>query len=173
DWLIDDIVVAEPAPPVVEDLTPLQDTVEFPVGVAIDSRETTGAAAQLLDRHFGQITPENHMKPEAWYDEDRTLRRHPEATALMNLAQENDLGVYGHVLVWHSQTPEWFFQDDDGELLPGAKPGTESTEAGKAIMRERMETHIKNVAEAFADEYGLYGSDTNPLVAWDVINGVG
>lgn len=165
DWLIDDIVVAEPAPPVVEDLTPLQDTVEFPVGVAIDSRETTGAAAQLLDRHFGQITPENHMKPEAWYDEDRTLRRHPEATALMNLAQENDLGVYGHVLVWHSQTPEWFFQDDAGEPLP-------ADGSGRSVLRERLREHVFGVAENLAADYGPFGSDTNPLVAFDVVNEV-
>ncbi|CAL8976807.1 hypothetical protein TESS_TESS_01178 [Tessaracoccus sp. O5.2] len=37
----------------------------MPVGVAIDQRETSGAAADLLTTHFDRITPENHMKPEA------------------------------------------------------------------------------------------------------------
>ena len=86
-------------PPAVEDLTGIKETVDVPVGVAIDSRETSGAASELLLRHFDQVTAENHMKPEAWYDEDRTFRTHPEATALMDYAAANDLRVYGHVLV--------------------------------------------------------------------------
>ncbi|WP_275006384.1 endo-1,4-beta-xylanase [Promicromonospora iranensis] len=165
DWLVDDIVVSVPEPPLIEDLTGIKETTDFPVGVAIDSRETSGAAAQLLDRHFGQITPENHMKPEAWYDTDGTFRRHPEATALMDFAQANDLRVYGHVLAWHSQTPDWFFQDDAGEPLP-------ADETGKEILRERLREHVFAIAEDLSADYGPFGSDTNPLVAFDVVNEV-
>lgn len=165
DWLVDDIVVSVPEPPLIEDLTGIKETVEFPMGVAIDSRETSGAAAQLLNRHFGQITPENHMKPEAWYDDEGTFRRHPEATALMDFAQDNDLRVYGHVLAWHGQTPDWFFQDDAGEPLP-------ATAEGQAVLRERLRAHIFGVAENLSTDYGPFGSDTNPLVAWDVVNEV-
>ncbi|WP_419705514.1 endo-1,4-beta-xylanase [Promicromonospora sp. NFX87] len=165
DWLVDDIVVSVPEPPLIEDLTGIKETVDFPMGVAIDSRETSGAAAQLLNRHFGQITPENHMKPEAWYDDEGTFRRHPEATALMDFAQANDLRVYGHVLAWHGQTPEWFFQDDAGEPLP-------ATAEGQAVLRERLRAHIFGVAENLSTDYGPFGSDTNPLVAWDVVNEV-
>jgi endo-1,4-beta-xylanase len=165
DWLIDDIVVSVPEPPLIEDLTGIKETVDFPVGVAIDSRETSGAAAELLNRHFGQITPENHMKPEAWYDDERTLRRHPEATALMDFAQANDLRVYGHVLAWHGQTPDWFFQDDAGEPLP-------ATTEGQAILRERLRAHVFGIAENLSADYGPFGSDTNPLVAFDVVNEV-
>lgn len=165
DWLIDDIVVSVPEPPLIEDLTGIKETVDFPVGVAIDSRETSGTAAELLNRHFGQITPENHMKPEAWYDADGAFRRHPEATALMDFAQANDLRVYGHVLVWHSQTPEWFFQDDAGEPLS-------ADEAGRAALRERLRDHVFGIAENLSTDYGPFGSDTNPLVAFDVVNEV-
>ncbi|GAB2468391.1 hypothetical protein GCM10027063_05980 [Promicromonospora xylanilytica] len=165
DWLIDDIVVSAPRPPSIEDLTGIKETVDFPVGVAIDSRETSGTAAELLDRHFGQITPENHMKPEAWYDADGAFRRHPEATALMDFAQANDLRVYGHVLVWHSQTPDWFFQNDAGEPLA-------ADEAGRAALRERLRTHVFGIAENLSADYGPFGSDTNPLVAFDVVNEV-
>ena len=95
------------------DLTNLKDTVSFPVGVAIDSRETTGAYAQLLLKHFDQITPENHMKPEAWYDADKNFRIHPEAKAVMDFAAANGLRVYGHTLVWHSA--------DAGLVLPARR----------------------------------------------------
>ncbi|MBL0885584.1 endo-1,4-beta-xylanase [Myceligenerans indicum] len=165
DWYVDDIEISVPRPPVVEDLTPIRATTDFPVGVAIDSRETSSPASDLLTRHFGQITPENHMKPEAWYDDEGTFRRHPEATALMDFAAANDLRVYGHVLAWHSQTPDWFFQDDAGEPLT-------ADAAGQAILRQRLHDHIFAIAQNLSDDYGLFGSDTNPLVAWDVVNEV-
>ena len=96
-FLVDDIVVQEQGGAHWDpNLTPLKDTVNFPVGVAIDSRETTGAYSGLLLHHFDQITPENHMKPEAWYDADKNFRIHPEAKALMDFAAANGIRVYGH-----------------------------------------------------------------------------
>lgn len=166
DLLVDDVVLAVPAPPVIEDLTGIKETVDFPLGVAIDSRETSGAASELLLRHFDQVSPENFMKPEAWYDASGAfVETNAEADALMDFAQANDLRVYGHVLVWHSQTPAWFFQDAAG--LPLA-----ADDAGKQALRERLRTHIFDVAGYLADRYGPFGSDTNPLAAIDVVNEV-
>lgn len=164
-FIIDDIVVRTPEPAVIEDLLPIKDTVDFPVGVAIDSRETVGSPAELTLKHFNQVTAENFMKPEAWYDAEGTFTPHPEADALMQFAQENDLLVYGHVLVWHSQTPAWFFEDAAGNPLT-------SSAGDQAILEQRMRDHIFNVAEYLSDEYGAFGSDTNPLYAFDVVNEV-
>lgn len=167
DFLVDDVRIASRAPGEVQDLPSLAGHYAdmFPVGVAIDERETLGSGAELTLRHFNQVTAENHMKPEAWYDDARAFRFHPQAKAVMDFAVANDLGVYGHVLVWHSQTPEWFFQDEVGEPLT-ADP------ADQQILRDRMRTHIDAIADALADEYGPFGSDTNPLIAWDVVNEV-
>ncbi|KQZ85903.1 hypothetical protein ASD56_06380 [Microbacterium sp. Root166] len=165
DLLLDDIVVRTPEPAVIQDLQPLKDTVDFPLGVAIDSRETVGAASDLLVKHFDQVTSENYMKPEAWYDANGVFTPHPEADALMEYAQENDLGVYGHTLAWHSQTPAFFFQDAAGQPLT-------TSEADRQILRDRLRTHIFAVAEHLSDTYGAFGSDTNPLYAFDVVNEV-
>ncbi len=165
DFLVDDLVVRVPEPPVVEDLTPIHETTDFPVGVAIDSRETVGGPATLLTRHFTQVTAENHMKPEAWYDSERTFRPHEQALAVADFARDNDLRLYGHVLVWHSQTPDWFFQDSAGEPLT-------TSEAHRQVLRERLRTHIFAVAESLSERYGRFGSATNPLNAWDVVNEV-
>ncbi|WP_243847455.1 endo-1,4-beta-xylanase [Microbacterium ulmi] len=165
-FLVDQVKVWVPEPEVVDtSLVPLKDTVDFPVGVAIDQRETTGQAAKLLLHHFDQITAENHMKVEAWYDADKQFARNAQATALLDFAQENDLRVYGHVLVWHSQTPAWFFQDDSGRELT-------SSDADKQLLRDRLKTHIDDIAKSIHDDYGAYGSETNPIVAWDVVNEV-
>ncbi|MFE5334586.1 endo-1,4-beta-xylanase [Isoptericola sp. NPDC056573] len=165
-FLVDDLVVTggERTSPPVQDLTGVKETVDFPVGVAIDQRETTGDASELLLRHFDQITAENHMKPEAWYADGRTFRPDPQAVALMDYAAEHDLRVYGHVLVWHSQTPEWFFQAEDGTPLT-------TSDADRAVLRERLRTHVFSVAGWLAERYGQFGGD-NPLTAFDVVNEV-
>ncbi|NLE96892.1 MAG: polysaccharide deacetylase family protein, partial [Propionibacterium sp.] len=165
-FLVDSVVVSVPeVSPVDTSLVPIKDTLDFPAGVAIDSRETSGAASELLLHHFDQITPENHMKVEAWYDDEHVFGRHAEATTLLDYAQQNDLRLYGHVLVWHSQTPDWFFQDETGRELT-------DSEADKQFLRERLAVHIDDVARSIHDDYGPYGSDTNPVVAWDVVNEV-
>ena len=105
------------------------------------------------------------MKPDAWYDADRNFRIHPEAKALMDFAQANNLRVYGHTLLWHQQTPDWFFQRDDGTPL------TNST-ADQDILATRLHDHIFNVARTLSDQYGKFGSPTNPLVAFDAVNEV-
>ncbi|MFC5381747.1 endo-1,4-beta-xylanase [Aquipuribacter nitratireducens] len=166
-FLVDDVAITPLEAPEIQDVTPIQDTVPWPVGVAIDQRETTGPAAELLTRHFDQVSAENHMKPEAWYSGSgpETFRLHPQAEAIMDFAVQEDLRVYGHVLVWHSQTPAWFFQAADGSPLT-------TSEADKQVLRERMRTHVFSVAETLADDYGPFGSEGNPLVAWDVVNEV-
>ena len=173
-YLVDDVVVTGPAtdpgtgPGDGEAdlaLTPLKDTVDFPLGVAIDERETVGAASDLLRHHFDQITAENHMKVEAWYDDQGRFQRHPQATALLDYAAAEGLRLYGHVLLWHAQTPDWFFQDDAGRDLT-------DSEADKQLLRARLATHIDDVARSIAEDYGPFGSETNPLVAWDVVNEV-
>jgi endo-1,4-beta-xylanase len=105
------------------------------------------------------------MKPEAWYDAAPTFGIHPEATAIMDFADANGLDVYGHTLVWHSQTPAWFFESDAGTPLT-------NSEADRTVLRDRMRDHIFSIAGSLSAEYGLFGSDTNPLVAWDVVNEV-
>ncbi|KQQ92656.1 hypothetical protein ASF62_12525 [Leifsonia sp. Leaf325] len=165
DLYVDDIVVSVPEPSQVQDLVPIKDTVDFPIGVAIDSRETTGAASELLLKHFDQVTSENYMKPEAWYDANGVFTSNAEADTLMSFARDNDLNVYGHTLVWHSQTPAWFFQGDGGAPLTASA-------ADQQVLKDRMRTHIFSVAQHLSDTYGAFGSDTNPLYAFDVVNEV-
>ena len=105
------------------------------------------------------------MKPEAWYDEAGNFRPHEQALAMMDFARDNDLRVYGHVLVWHSQTPAWFFTDSAGQPLS-------TSAADQQVLRDRLRTHIFNVAESMSERYGKFGSPTNPLYAFDAVNEV-
>ena len=164
DLLFDDLQVTKPAPLTVQDITPIKDTLPFPVGAAVSSPELTGAPGQLLAKHFDQVTPENSMKPESWYDANHNfVTENTEADDLMTYAQQNNMRVYGHNLVWYQQTPDWFFQDDQGNWLTNSP-------ADQAILLKRLDDHIDNVAKYLSDKYGLFGSSTNPLVSFDVVN---
>ncbi len=163
-FYIDDITITQAEELVIQELTPIKDTVPFPVGVAIDSRETAGAQSQLVQRHFDQLSSENFMKPEAFYNAQGEFSPSPEGDLLMQYALDNGNRVWGHTLVWHAQTPAFFFQDDSGAPLT-------NSEADQAILADRMRTHIYDVAEYYATEFGEYGAE-NPIIAFDVVNEV-
>jgi endo-1,4-beta-xylanase len=164
DLLFDDLTVTKPAAPAVQDITPIKDTLPFPVGAAVSDPQLAGAPGQLLVKHFDQVTPENTMKPEAWYNTDHTFTTtNADADTLMTFAQQNDLRVYGHNLVWYQQTPDWFFQDGQGDWLTNSA-------ADQAILKQRLDDHIYDVAKYLSDKFGKFGSATNPLVSFDVVN---
>jgi len=159
----------------ISDLPALKNTLSgMNAGMAIDTRETTGPASQLLLQQFNQVVAENHMKPEAWFDGQwnferigagsQNMRLHPQARAILEFAAANDLDVFGHVLIWHSQIPDWFFQDASGNWLSG--------EAGRTELLRRMDNFIYNQAKLVSDEFGPFGSPTNPMTAWEVVNEV-
>lgn len=167
-FLIDDALLTaySTAVGVIPDTKPLKDAMPFPLGAATYQRFTTGGPGEVLSRHFDQVTPENYMKPEAWYAADRSfVASNPEADALMDWAKSTGGRVYGHVLAWHSQIPGWFFQNDQGGALT-------SSDSDKEVLRGRLKAHIDNIAKYFADRYGPYGSAGNPMTAWDVVNEV-
>ena len=170
DFCVDDISIAPPTTAPDMSLEPIKDAdLSFPVGVAVSQPQIQGQAADLLVHHFNQITPENDMKEGAWYDDNGNFRMSPVAEQIMQFAQDNDIRVYGHNLVWYDEssnsTPDWFFKvspTDDRAL-------TNST-ADQAILKQRLHDHIFDIAKALSDEFGLFGSHTNKLVAFDVVN---
>jgi len=171
--------LSSPTPPAagtpIPTLPALKDTMAgMPVGVAIDARETTGTAAELVVQQFNQVVAENHMKPEAWFTGQWNFERigagstgmqlNPQARAILDFAAANNLRVWGHVLVWHSQIPGWFFEDAAGNRLAG--------EAGRTELLRRMDNLIYNQAYLISQEYGPFGSPTNPMTSWEVVNEV-
>ena len=120
----------------------------------------------LIASQFSSVTAENDMKPEAILQHIETVadkEKYMECPALdfehlrpeLDFARDNGMTVRGHTLVWHSQTPDWFFYKDystSGEL------------ADRELMLSRMENYIRSYMEWTNENYpGL-------ISAWDVVN---
>ncbi|MBQ6233525.1 MAG: endo-1,4-beta-xylanase [Clostridia bacterium] len=132
-----------------------------PRGQAMD-----GVAMAFNRRQFSILTPENELKPDAVLDvtKSRKLAAEDESAAavrfeaakpLLDYAKKNGLKVHGHVLVWHSQTPEVFFH----EVYDSARPLVT-----REVMLGRLENYIRGIMEYMDANY------PGVIVSWDVVN---
>jgi endo-1,4-beta-xylanase len=120
---------------------------KYPIGAAVSSYMLKNPSIDsLLRLHFSSLTPDNEMKPEVTEPQEGIFRWEG-ADAIVNFAQQNHMKVRGHCLVWHQQTPNWFFEDH-------------GKQASKKVLYEHMKEHI------FA-EVGRY---KGKVYAWDVVN---
>jgi endo-1,4-beta-xylanase len=58
-----------------------------------------GRVNSFFSSEFGQLTPENDMKPDAIANANGTLRNTGNADTLVNFAQSNTMVVRGHTMV--------------------------------------------------------------------------
>jgi len=62
--------------------------------------------------------------------------------------------IVGHTLAWHSQTPRWVFQDENGRALSGTNA------ADRQLLLQRLHDHIATVV----------GRYKGRIKIWDVVN---
>lgn len=124
----------------------------FVMGTAVNDAIVSGRDAPTRDlvlRHFGSITAENAMKAGPLNPKPGVWNFGP-ADAFVEFGEAHGMFIVGHTLVWHNQTPAWFFHDESG------RPHTPEAQI------ERMRRHIETVA-------GRYKGRVH---AWDVVNEV-
>ncbi|GAC21561.1 endo-1,4-beta-xylanase [Paraglaciecola arctica] len=124
----------------------------FKVGVATNHDIVTGkdAVSQgIITQQFNTITVENDMKAAPINPQPGVYNFAP-ADAFVEFGQKHNMFIVAHTLVWHNQTPDWFFTNADNQ------PNTPKQQL------ERMREHIQLVAGRYADK----------VHAWDVVNEV-
>ena len=137
---------------------------DFKVGVTTTSGYLSeeDRVAQIKG-NFNSITMENEMKPESLLDWEGSEKSKDGMPAIkeetlekaLKAAQEAGIPLRGHTLVWHSQTPEWFFSK---------KYDPSKGYVDKATMKKRMESYIKQVLSYCKENY------PGVVYAWDVVN---
>lgn len=138
------------------------------------------STVKLIKRHYNSITLENEMKPSYILGGTPKLVSVDEAKAMgyvipdnyadtmvpvLNFAEtdfalkhctENELGLRFHTLIWHDQSPGWFFRTDYSNDTGLVSP---------EVMDARMEFYIRTImTHVYDSEYG------SCVYAWDVVN---
>ncbi len=123
---------------------------KFHMGTALNLDQIRGrnpAAIEVVKKHFNSVVAENCMKSMflqpregEFYFED--------ADRFVKFAEENDMHIVGHTLIWHSQAPKWFFTDKKGN------------DVSREVLIERMRDHIQTVVTRYKGR--IHG--------WDVVN---
>lgn len=144
---------------------------------------------QGISKHANTITLGNELKPQfllQWWDGDGSSQTKTTFTAsngqkiqvpdklngealiyaTLNAAKKSGVKMRGHVLTWHSQTPEGFFRENyskNGNLV------------SKEVMTARHEWYIKTVLECVAEwekanRFAEKEIGNHLIWAWDVVN---
>lgn len=122
----------------------------FLIGTALNVFQSSGRdtnAVNIVKKHFNAIVAENCMKMEEVHPEEGKYT-FDQADQFVKFGEDNGLTITGHCLIWHSQCPEWFFQDENGK------------EVSPEVLKQRMKDHIYTVAKRYKGK----------LKGWDVVN---
>lgn len=122
----------------------------FHIGAAVNQQqfeERDSRGNPIIAAQFDTISPENalkwqsvHPRPDA-YD-------FAAADRYVAFGEKRKMFIIGHCLVWHSQTPRWVFQNEQGEPL------------SREALLDRMRDHIRTVV----------GRYKGRIAGWDVVN---
>ena len=171
-----------------EEIPALRDCVEQKmgcrIGCAITGREPWDIPLwNLVTTHFNAVTLGNELKPDSLFGysngkcpgtQEAELNGETITVPVMNFSNpekilnkllkwnethpDREIKVRGHVLVWHSQTPEWFFHEDYDKTKPYVS---------KEEMDKRQEWYIREVLTHFVGDDSPY---KNLFYGWDVVN---
>ncbi|MDR2732893.1 MAG: endo-1,4-beta-xylanase [Fibromonadaceae bacterium] len=123
---------------------------------------SNSAMQELVLKEFNSITPENELKPtntmvKTGSTDDNIQVSLSKAAGILSFCEANNIPVRGHTLVWHRQTPSWFFRENFEE--------SGSNYVTPEVMDKRLESYIKNMFTAIETQYPNLN-----LYAYDVVN---
>jgi len=122
----------------------------FLVGAALNPAQFSGQDPledALIKAQFNTISPENVLKWEVVHPYPGTYD-FSLADKYVEFGQQNHMFVIGHNLVWHSQVPQWVFEDENHSPV------------GRKVLLKRMRDHIRKVV----------GRYKGRIKGWDVVN---
>lgn len=122
----------------------------FHVGCAINTWDLADGTEQrkIILKQFNTLTLENESKPDALHPREDEYN-FANFDKFVDFCEENGITARGHTLVWHSQVPQWFFED-----------GGQSASA--ELLLERLHDHITTIVTRYKGRVNT----------WDVVNEV-
>jgi endo-1,4-beta-xylanase len=102
---------------------------------------------QIAQKYFNALTPENSLKPASVEPREGQFT-FAEGDRLVEIARQTGACPIGHVLVWHGQTPQWFFEGQNGKPM------------SRELALQRMRNYI----------HAVVGHYRGRIKQWDVVN---
>ena len=159
-----------------------KDDFEFGLAVGLNGCLNTSNVMEGLEHHVTTTTMGNEFKPDFLFNwarpgdfvdfigEDGKAYKVPgnvpyfkNMDTCLSIVKSLGIRMRGHVLVWHSQTPHWFFTKDftNDKNAPLVTP---------AEMNARQEWYIKSVLEHVTEWEAKNNRGNHIVYAWDVVN---
>lgn len=123
---------------------------QFYIGTALNLNHIHGIDQKGIDvvkKHFSSLVAENAMKSMFLQPQEGNFF-FDDADKFVAFGEQNDMFIIGHTLIWHSQAPDWFFTDSDGQNVD------------PEVMKQRMKSHISTVVSRYKGR----------IQGWDVVN---
>lgn len=123
---------------------------DFLIGVAVAQDIITKndtAAINLICEQFNAVSPEDVLKPENIHPAPDVWNFEP-GDAYCKFAADHGMKPLGHTLMWHNQTPDFFWLKEDG------------TVRSEEEMKKNLVEYIEKTVTHFAGK----------VYAWDVVN---
>lgn len=171
-----------------EEMPILKEKVGEALGCRVGTAITLGECRdqrlwEIITTHFNALTIGNELKPDAMFgysnakcpqteeaelngetilvpklDYSRAEKILDKVLAFNQKHPDDPIMMRGHVLVWHSQTPEWFFHVDYDK---------DKDYVDKETMDKRLEWYIRTMLTHFTGEESKY---KGMFYGWDVVN---
>ncbi len=145
-------------------LTQLTEQYGFKLGTCFSFNQIRDVRyMNLVKAHFSSLTATNEMKAYSLLDE-RASRAAADGMPVMNYgmadqmvqwAQDNGIGIRGHVLVWDAYMCDWYFHEDYDTKKPYADQET---------IKARTAYYIDQVIRHFEEKF------PGVVYCWDVVN---
>jgi endo-1,4-beta-xylanase len=122
----------------------------FMFGNIISPHETANdELTEMFRHHYNAVTAENAMKP-MYIAPQSGVFNFAQADTIVDWAEQNNITMIGHTLVWHGQSSPWLNQNADG--LP--------------LTRTEAQTNMESFIREYAGRY------SGRIHSWDVVNEV-
>lgn len=123
---------------------------DFLVGVAVAQptiERNDTKSIELICEQFNAVSPEDVLKPENIHPRPDTWN-FKRGDAYCKFAKDHGLMALGHTLMWHNQTPDFFWLNEDGSVRTPEQ------------MRTTLVEYVEKTVTHFAGK----------VYAWDVVN---
>ncbi|AZA54469.1 endo-1,4-beta-xylanase [Chryseobacterium sp. G0201] len=123
---------------------------KFYIGTAMNLEQIHGTdqkSVDIIKQQFSSIVAENCMKSMYLQPQEGKFF-FDDADKFVEFGEKNKMFIIGHTLIWHSQAPDWFFVDKNGNNV------------SPEVLKQRMKEHITTIVSRYKGR----------VKGWDVVN---